>query len=196
MAGGAGQQRAATHGQHPQGGPHNQRFGNTSGPSRFDGPSEGPGSPRPPMSPSKQQSHRPGGPPSQSPFGPGLGYDPAKPAPKKESVITNTRIELPSAAYQLDRTVSKYPSLTSSSITVMLELALSKSFYCIEVLKYKSKTSPNPSSKVRRRRVLADIQSSRSVLLSCELRNQLAFSGRNYMFRHEFRHKVRVKGLS
>jgi eukaryotic translation initiation factor 2C len=117
MPGGAGQVRAATNGQPPRGGPFNQRLGNPGGPSRFDGPSEGPNSPRPPMSPSRQQGGRPGttgqqtahpGNPAQNPFGPGIGYDPARiTAPKKESVITNTRVELPSSAYQLDRSVSR-----------------------------------------------------------------------------------------
>ena len=34
-----------------------------------------------------------------NPFGPSLGYDPAR-GPMKELVITNTRVELPSAAYR------------------------------------------------------------------------------------------------
>jgi hypothetical protein len=42
----------------------------------------------------------------QNPYGPGLGYDPAKPTPAKQSVITNTRMELPAAAYGLDNGVS------------------------------------------------------------------------------------------
>ena len=63
MAGSAGQQRAVTHG-NQQGGPNNQRLGNPVDPSRFDGS----GSPRPPISPGKQQGGRPG----QNPFGPGL----------------------------------------------------------------------------------------------------------------------------
>jgi hypothetical protein len=36
----------------------------------------------------------------QNPFPPGLGYDPARPAgPLKQQLITNTRCELPAAAY-------------------------------------------------------------------------------------------------
>ena len=54
----------------------------------FDGPTDGSGTPR------------------QNPFGPGLGFDPAKPA-KKESVITNTRVELPASAYLLNKEVSR-----------------------------------------------------------------------------------------
>jgi hypothetical protein len=45
------------------------------------------------------------GEPSQrgpNPFGPGLGYDPAKPKPVAEKVISNTRIELPASAYKLE----------------------------------------------------------------------------------------------
>ncbi|RDW67855.1 hypothetical protein BP6252_09251 [Coleophoma cylindrospora] len=53
----------------------------------FDGPS----------SPPPTAGHR-----GPNPFAPGLGFDPAKAAPKKESVITNTRVELPQAAYKLD----------------------------------------------------------------------------------------------
>lgn len=51
----------------------------------FDGPGE----------PSRQ-------PPRQNPFGPGIGYDPARPAAVKEKHITNTRVELPPAAYKLE----------------------------------------------------------------------------------------------
>ena len=57
--------------------------------------------PRGPMSP--------GGPPQQprdNPFGPSLGYDPAKPAAAKETAITNTRVELPPIAYAHDQGVS------------------------------------------------------------------------------------------
>ena len=70
--------------------------------------------------PQQQQSHGPpqhlmqqGPPPQQSaggpqaqrgpnPFGPSMGFDPARPAAPKEKVITNTRIELPPDAYQLE----------------------------------------------------------------------------------------------
>lgn len=58
-----------------------------------------------PGSPNKQQGQGARGP---NPFQQGPGYDPAK---SKESVITNRRVELPSAAYQLDRSVSKHVSL-------------------------------------------------------------------------------------
>ena len=113
MPGGAGQYRAAGQGQQPQSNPNIQRFANLPAPGRFDGPSEGPGSPRPmsghntprPGSPNKQQGQGARGP---NPFQQGPGYDPAK---SKESVITNRRVELPSAAYQLDRSVSKHVSL-------------------------------------------------------------------------------------
>jgi hypothetical protein len=43
----------------------------------------------------------PGEPSRPNPFGPGIGYDPAKPA-TKEKVITNTRVELPASAYKLE----------------------------------------------------------------------------------------------
>ncbi|RDW73914.1 hypothetical protein BP5796_07356 [Coleophoma crateriformis] len=44
-----------------------------------------------------------------NPFALGLGFDPAKAAPKKESVITNTRVELPQTAYKLDGGTSGTP---------------------------------------------------------------------------------------
>ena len=123
MPGGAGQHRAAGQDQQPNPGqffPNMQRFG-PAGPSRFDGPSEGPGSPRPPVSPGMLQGSRPGT-PGQNPFGPSLGYDPARMcAPKKESIITNRRVELPSVAYRLDSAVSKYIFLSFSPDIVMLE---------------------------------------------------------------------------
>jgi hypothetical protein len=116
MPGGAGQYRAAGQGQQPnphQFFPNMQRF-DPADPRRFDGPSEGPGSPRPPMGPGMQQGSRPGT-PGQNPFGPSLRYDPARmSAPKKESIITNRRVELPSAAYQLDSAVSKHIFLNFS----------------------------------------------------------------------------------
>jgi hypothetical protein len=43
----------------------------------------------------------PGEPSHPNPFGPGIGFDPAKPA-AKERIITNTRVELPAAAYKLE----------------------------------------------------------------------------------------------
>ena len=60
------------------------------------------------------------GSPRPNPFGQGLGFDPAKPAAKPESIITNTRVELPAAAYALDRKLqgvsdfqAYYPALLS-----------------------------------------------------------------------------------
>lgn len=61
----------------------------TAGPAPYDGPAS-------------QPSSQHGDPPRENPFGSGLGYDPAKPTPARPSVITNTRVELPSAAYALD----------------------------------------------------------------------------------------------
>jgi len=43
----------------------------------------------------------PGEPSRPNPFGPGMGFDPAKPA-TKDKVITNTRVELPASAYRLE----------------------------------------------------------------------------------------------
>jgi hypothetical protein len=40
--------------------------------------------------------------PRQNPFGTGMAFDPARPAVRPESVITNTRVELPSSAYALN----------------------------------------------------------------------------------------------
>ena len=123
MPGGAGQHRAADQGRQPN--PHqffpNMQHFSPAGPSRFDGPSEGPGSPRPPVSPGMLQGSRPGT-PGQNPFGPSLGYDSARmSAPKKESIITNRRVELPSAAYRLNSAVSKHIFLNFSLDIIMLE---------------------------------------------------------------------------
>jgi eukaryotic translation initiation factor 2C len=38
----------------------------------------------------------------QNPYGPGLGYDPAKSQVAPAKVITNTRIDLPASAYKLE----------------------------------------------------------------------------------------------
>lgn len=60
--------------------------------------------------PPPQQSA--GGPQAQrgpNPFGPSMGFDPARPAAPKEKVITNTRIELPPDAYQLEGPGVCYP---------------------------------------------------------------------------------------
>jgi hypothetical protein len=50
----------------------------------------------------------PGEPSRSNPYGPGLGFDPAKPV-VKERVITNTRVELPAAAYSLEGPSVRYP---------------------------------------------------------------------------------------
>ena len=56
---------------------------------------DGPSQRGPPGSPTKSQASR------TNPFGAGLGYDPARPV-VKTTQITNSRVELPSAAYALD----------------------------------------------------------------------------------------------
>lgn len=49
-----------------------------------------------------------------NPFGPGLGYDPARMAQSaKPKVITNTRIELPPDAYRLEGQTVSYFSFFS-----------------------------------------------------------------------------------
>lgn len=91
MAGGPGANFVRQPNNPNQGQP--QQFGNMNanrGPARYDGPAS-----RPPSQHGDQ--------PRQNPYGPGLGYDPAKPAPAKQSVITNSRVELPSAAYNLGK---------------------------------------------------------------------------------------------
>ncbi|KAE9369735.1 Piwi-domain-containing protein [Stipitochalara longipes BDJ] len=47
-----------------------------------------------------------------NPYGPGLGYDPAKPANKlaEKKVITNSRVELPASAYKLEGGNYDFPS--------------------------------------------------------------------------------------
>jgi hypothetical protein len=90
MAGGAGANRARqshnpTPGQFQPSGVTSAR----GGPAQYDGPGS-------------QTSSQHGDPVRQNPFGPGLGYDPAKPPEQKYSIITNTRVELPFAAYALD----------------------------------------------------------------------------------------------
>jgi hypothetical protein len=97
-----------------QGGNPHQHSG---GPSRFDGPSEAPGSPRPTMSPGQHQGSRSGTPgqqgnrsgtPSQNPYPQPLGYDPGRSQQTQSGAsITNRRVEYPAAAYQLGRTVSR-----------------------------------------------------------------------------------------
>lgn len=55
----------------------------------------------------------------QNPYQKGLGYDPAKP-PQKASMITNTRVELPSAAYILDAGINTLTSKGVSSQSFLL----------------------------------------------------------------------------
>lgn len=64
--------------------------GGLDGPSQRGAPAGTLGSPTPP------QDHR-----APNPFNPGLGFDPAKPVGNTKA-ITNTRMELPAAAYSLD----------------------------------------------------------------------------------------------
>lgn len=94
MAGGSGANRARQSHDHNAGQTQQpMSMGSHPGPAPYDGPAS-------------QPSSQHGDPPRQNPYGPGLGYDPAKPATKKESLITNTRVELPAAAYALDTNVS------------------------------------------------------------------------------------------
>lgn len=52
----------------------------------------------------------------QNPYGPGLGYDPAKPSTSTaQRVITNTRMELPAAAYRLEK-----PNVSSCSSSAVV----------------------------------------------------------------------------
>ena len=94
MAGGAGANRARQ--------AHNQNAGQ----SQPSGNMSAPAGPAPYDGPASQPSSQHGDSPRENPFGPGLGYDPAKPTPAKPSLITNTRVELPAAAYALDGDVS------------------------------------------------------------------------------------------
>ncbi|KAH8819457.1 eukaryotic translation initiation factor-like protein 2C 2 [Xylogone sp. PMI_703] len=99
-------------------GRNRNRNGLGGGNGQLDGPGEGssargrspaPGQPSPSHSRNPSQgSGRGGANPPPTPFGQGLGYDPAKPI-KKQTVITNTRMELPPAAYALDNPVN-FPS--------------------------------------------------------------------------------------
>jgi hypothetical protein len=73
------------------------------------------------MSLSKQRQQGSRGP---NPFGPCLGYDHATPAPKKESIITNHRVELPSADYKLDSTHLSTDLVTEDSSLRHLVLPL------------------------------------------------------------------------
>jgi hypothetical protein len=65
--------------------------------------------------------------PRQTPSGPGLGSNPAKPVEKElvGSVITNTRVELPAGAYLLNKDVSKSFLLEIFDIFLPLVFVLS-----------------------------------------------------------------------
>jgi hypothetical protein len=128
MPGGAGYQRAVNDGRPPNG-PFNQRLAIPGGPSRFDGPSDGPGSPRPPNSPMA-----PG-----TPSSPGGRVNPYHAPSEKPSVITNSRVELPAAAYQLDRTGS-VRNIVLTSFVMSRSLSAQFEDLSIEDLKYRSRS--------------------------------------------------------
>jgi len=91
------------------------------------GPSNGP----PPDKPRSGGFDGPGEPQrGPNPYGPGLGYDPAKPSHKlaEKKVITNTRIELPPAAYKLEG--GNVSSLFCSSALVFALRVLCCGFHC------------------------------------------------------------------
>jgi hypothetical protein len=120
MAGGAGARRGPPNGGPPCPPPNNGNYqGPPPGHPLFNQYNNYPGGPPPPQQynapPMNQQQGPPPdkprsggfdgpGEPSRgpNPYGPGLGYDPAKPKPVEEKVITNTRIELPASAYKLE----------------------------------------------------------------------------------------------
>lgn len=89
-------------------------------------PNSAPGSPRPPpgaprigMSPGRLQGSRSGTP---AHYPAPLGYDPGRSqTTTKEPVITNRRVELPSAAYQLGKTVSRHICFNFFHNSMMLE---------------------------------------------------------------------------
>ena len=93
MAGGAGANRARQM--------HNENSGQSQQP-KHQRNMRGHGGPAPYDGPASQPSSQHGDQPRQNPFPPGPGYDPAKPAAAKPSIIMNTRVELPVAAYALD----------------------------------------------------------------------------------------------
>ena len=104
---------------HQGGGPpHGGPFG---GGSSGGGPARG-GPLSPPGSVAGVAAVGPGpAPQGQNPFGPSVGYDPARlsaPAPT-QSLITNTRVELPSAAYALDRSGGAPVSYSFSFVNVL-----------------------------------------------------------------------------
>lgn len=102
MAGGAGANRARQSYNETVGQASASYTGHPGGLSPYDGPAS-------------QPSSQHGDPSRPNPFAQGLGYDPAKPTPAKPSLITNTRVELPAAAYGLDGGVSFLLSFCSSS---------------------------------------------------------------------------------
>lgn len=57
--------------------------------------------------------------PRQNPFGPGMGFDPARPVARPDPVITNTRVELPSSAYALNG-----PSVSQTLYVLLWRLCL------------------------------------------------------------------------
>lgn len=99
MAGGAGANRARQS--------YNEDSGRTDQPQQQRNMS-GQGGPAPYDGPASQTSSQQGDQTRQNPFPPGPGYDPAKPATAKPSIITNTRVELPVAAYALDTNVVSF----------------------------------------------------------------------------------------
>lgn len=122
MAGGAGARRGPSNGGGggPPGPPPNQGSHQYQGPppghpqfNQYSGTPQGQQLNSPPIQQyhsQQQEKPRSGGydgpgEPAQrgfNPYGPGLGYDPAKPnKPVQQKVITNTRIELPASAYKL-----------------------------------------------------------------------------------------------
>jgi len=116
MAGGAGMHRGGYGGNNNNGssnGPNNQQGQqyNAGPPQQQPPPYNQYGGQGPPTQQQQGQGQKPRsggfdgpGEPSRgpNPYSPGLGYDPAKPKPVAEKVISNTRIELPASAYRLE----------------------------------------------------------------------------------------------
>jgi hypothetical protein len=103
MAGGSGANRARRS--------QNENAGQSQQPVNM----RSPGGPAPYDGPANQTSSQHGDQPRENPYGPGLGYDPARPKP---SVITNTRVELPVAAYALDTNEVSLISIRCSSHSI------------------------------------------------------------------------------
>ena len=108
---GGGNQPPQQRGGQNQGGPGPQHYNNPypAGPQRQQQAPSQCGGPAPPQQQGQPEKPRSGGfdgpgepQRGQNPYGPGLGYDPAKPKPVAQKVITNTRIELPASAYKLE----------------------------------------------------------------------------------------------